>query len=52
MNAKTISKKKPRWELQNILKALDSPVAAFLNTEEEKKRLFLVKAELSKRGSK
>jgi hypothetical protein len=41
-------RKRPTWELRNMVKALS--LHSWLNTPEEKRRLQLSKIELKKRG--
>tara|TARA_R110001583_G_scaffold177240_1_gene332260 strand:- start:66 stop:200 length:135 start_codon:yes stop_codon:yes gene_type:complete len=42
-------KNKPTWELKAMVKALSLPIASFLNTDEDNKRLERAKQELKNR---
>ena len=48
----SILEKKPTWELKAIVQALSLPVASFLNTKQDNKRLEDCKKILKKRGVK
>ena len=48
----SILEKKPTWELKAMVKALSLPVASFLNTEEDNKRLEDCKKILKEREKK